>query len=201
MWPTCGRPSTTIWTNPRKVTCTGASRNSPRAWRTFASAGGIASLAHPVRVQGDVPALMPELCDAGLNAIEAYHSDHTAQDTQLYLDLARHYGLRVTGGSDSSRRRLQARKSGRSEPYTELYERLRGTFHWFLTEIPAGARAGTATSPWYSGLDHRRVLSWLCAPRPAMDVSIPFRKRIFLNIPKRSGLFAGSSAGFPSILG
>jgi len=39
-------------------------------------AGGIASLAHPVRVKGDVAAMMPELCDAGLNAIEAYHSDH-----------------------------------------------------------------------------------------------------------------------------
>ena len=64
------------------------------------AAGGIASLAHPVRVKGDVPALMPELCDAGLNAIEAYHSDHTPEDTQLYLDLAKKYGLRVTGGSD-----------------------------------------------------------------------------------------------------
>lgn len=64
------------------------------------AAGGIASLAHPVRVKGDVPALMPELCDAGLNAIEAYHSDHTPEDTRLYLDLAKKYGMRVTGGSD-----------------------------------------------------------------------------------------------------
>ncbi len=64
------------------------------------NAGGIASLAHPVRVRGDVPALMPELCDAGLNAIEAYHSDHDARDTGLYLELAKQYGLRVTGGSD-----------------------------------------------------------------------------------------------------
>ena len=64
------------------------------------AAGGIASLAHPVRVKGDIPALMPELCDSGLNAIEAYHSDHTPEDTQLYLGLASHYGLHVTGGSD-----------------------------------------------------------------------------------------------------
>ena len=64
------------------------------------AAGGIASLAHPVRVKGDVPALMPELCASGLGAIEAYHSDHTPEDTQLYLGLARQYGLRVTGGSD-----------------------------------------------------------------------------------------------------
>ena len=64
------------------------------------AAGGIASLAHPVRVKGDVPALMPELCASGLNAIEAYHSDHTPEDTELYLELARRYGLHVTGGSD-----------------------------------------------------------------------------------------------------
>jgi len=62
--------------------------------------GGIASLAHPVRVNGDVPALMPELCDAGLNALEAYHSDHGPRETDLYLRLARHYGLLATGGSD-----------------------------------------------------------------------------------------------------
>ena len=43
---------------------------------------------------------MPELCGCGLNAIEAYHSDHTEADTGLYLDLARRYGLHVTGGSD-----------------------------------------------------------------------------------------------------
>jgi len=64
------------------------------------AAGGIASLAHPVRVKGDVPSLLPELVEAGMNAIEAYHSDHTAEDTALYLCLAKQYGLLVTGGSD-----------------------------------------------------------------------------------------------------
>jgi 3',5'-nucleoside bisphosphate phosphatase len=64
------------------------------------AAAGIASLAHPIRVRGDVPALLPELCDAGLNAIEAYHSDHGAHETGMYLELARKYGLLVTGGSD-----------------------------------------------------------------------------------------------------
>lgn len=63
-------------------------------------AGGIASLAHPVRVRGDVPALMPELHAAGLNAIEAYHSDHGPRETELYLGLAKRHGMLVTGGSD-----------------------------------------------------------------------------------------------------
>jgi 3',5'-nucleoside bisphosphate phosphatase len=64
------------------------------------AAGGIASLAHPIRVNGDVPALMPELCDSGLNALEAYHSDHGPKETEMYLRLAQQYGLLVTGGSD-----------------------------------------------------------------------------------------------------
>ena len=63
-------------------------------------AGGIASLAHPVRINGDVAALMPELCGVGLNAIEVYHSDHQPHHTETYLALARRYGLLVTGGSD-----------------------------------------------------------------------------------------------------
>jgi hypothetical protein len=63
-------------------------------------AGGVASLAHPTRVRGDVAAMMPELCGAGLNAIEAYHSDHTPRETETFLDLAARHGLLVTGGSD-----------------------------------------------------------------------------------------------------
>jgi len=63
-------------------------------------AGGIASLAHPIRVNDDVPALMPELKDAGLNAIEAYHSDHDVEHVELYLGLAKRYDMLVTGGSD-----------------------------------------------------------------------------------------------------
>jgi 3',5'-nucleoside bisphosphate phosphatase len=64
------------------------------------AAGGVSSLAHPIRVNGDVPALLPELCEAGLKAIEAYHSDHGPQETCMYLELARKHGLLVTGGSD-----------------------------------------------------------------------------------------------------
>jgi predicted metal-dependent phosphoesterase TrpH len=64
------------------------------------SAGGIASLAHPVRLKEDVAAVVPGLRDLGLNAIEAYHSDHSVEQTAFYLSLAKRYGLLVTGGSD-----------------------------------------------------------------------------------------------------
>jgi predicted metal-dependent phosphoesterase TrpH len=63
-------------------------------------AGGIASLAHPVRLKGDVSSMLPVLCEGGLNAIEAYHSDHNPHLTETYLRLAKTHGLLVTGGSD-----------------------------------------------------------------------------------------------------
>jgi 3',5'-nucleoside bisphosphate phosphatase len=63
-------------------------------------AGGVASLAHPVRINADLSDLLPSLCTQGLNAIEAYHTDHSPADTQTYLGLARRFGLLVTGGSD-----------------------------------------------------------------------------------------------------
>jgi 3',5'-nucleoside bisphosphate phosphatase len=63
-------------------------------------AGGVASLAHPIRVSADLPAILPSLCARGLNAIEAYHSDHSPADTAAYEGLARRHGLLVTGGSD-----------------------------------------------------------------------------------------------------
>ena len=66
----------------------------------ISQAGGISSLAHPVRIKGDLGAMLPGLFRAGLGALEAYHSDHRPEDTKLFLDLAREYGLKVTGGSD-----------------------------------------------------------------------------------------------------
>ena len=63
-------------------------------------AGGIASLAHPIRLREDLEGVLPELSAAGLAAIEVYHSDHSPAQTELYLKLATQHGLMVTGGSD-----------------------------------------------------------------------------------------------------
>lgn len=78
-------------------------RNEPQfgeAVQHIRSAGGIASLAHPIRIREDVATILPDLRAAGLNAIEAYHSDHSPEQTALYLQLAKQLGLLVTGGSD-----------------------------------------------------------------------------------------------------
>lgn len=61
---------------------------------------GITSLAHPYRLKGDLNGILPELCRHGLNAIEVYHSDHTAMQTEQFFQLAERYGLGITGGSD-----------------------------------------------------------------------------------------------------
>jgi predicted metal-dependent phosphoesterase TrpH len=63
-------------------------------------AGGLASLAHPGKL-GDPPRIINRLRAAGLDALEAYHSDHDRRDTDAMLRWARQYRLLVTGGSDS----------------------------------------------------------------------------------------------------
>jgi predicted metal-dependent phosphoesterase TrpH len=61
-------------------------------------AGGIASLAHPgIRGSDD---LIAPLGAAGLDAIEARHSDHDEPTEARYRALAAEFGLLVTGGSD-----------------------------------------------------------------------------------------------------
>lgn len=62
------------------------------------AAGGIASLAHPGLSKRDD--LIPALAAAGLDALEACHSDHDAMAEAHYRHLAGRYGLGVTGGSD-----------------------------------------------------------------------------------------------------
>jgi len=71
--------------------------------RRIREAGGIASLAHPVRLpqRGDkLFELVRKLVDAGLQGIEVYHSEHRPEDCAEYMDLARHFDLIPTGGSD-----------------------------------------------------------------------------------------------------
>ena len=61
-------------------------------------AGGIASMAHPGLLGRDN--WIPPLVEAGLDAIEAYHTDHSPEDTARYLAMAERLTLAVSGGSD-----------------------------------------------------------------------------------------------------
>jgi 3',5'-nucleoside bisphosphate phosphatase len=62
------------------------------------AAGGVASLAHPLLVGHDE--WLPGFAAAGLDALEAYHSEHDVWTTRRYLELARTLALAVSGGSD-----------------------------------------------------------------------------------------------------
>jgi 3',5'-nucleoside bisphosphate phosphatase len=66
--------------------------------REVHGARGLAAIAHPGILQRDD--LIPGLARAGMDAIEAYHSKHNADDTVRYITFADRLGLAVTGGSD-----------------------------------------------------------------------------------------------------
>jgi predicted metal-dependent phosphoesterase TrpH len=82
--------------SPAFVPRVGASPESVIA--AIHAAQGIASLAHPGRTRID--ARLPELRASGLDALEAFHSDHDDRERARYVQLADALGLLVTGGSD-----------------------------------------------------------------------------------------------------
>ena len=61
-------------------------------------AGGTVCLAHPKLIGDD--RLVEELCQSGIDAIEAFYPCHESKDTLRYLNLAAQYNLLPTGGSD-----------------------------------------------------------------------------------------------------
>jgi 3',5'-nucleoside bisphosphate phosphatase len=66
--------------------------------------GGTAVLAHPVQLQSrnsaQLKRLLRDLIDVGMGGIECYHSQHTPEQTRVFLGLARELNLLITGGSD-----------------------------------------------------------------------------------------------------
>lgn len=65
--------------------------------------GGLAALAHPVRLPQSGPelaSLLEHLIDAGLQGIEVFHSEHSPANIAEYAELARRFDLIPTGGTD-----------------------------------------------------------------------------------------------------
>ncbi len=66
-------------------------------------AGGVAVLAHPFTLRigrDEMATLFQSLAEAGLAGVECYYSEHSADLTRDYLELARQCHLVPTGGSD-----------------------------------------------------------------------------------------------------
>lgn len=68
------------------------------AVRIIRRAGGVSSMAHPALTAMDTA--IDRFAAAGLDAIEARHSDHTPDDTLRYRRTAAELGLLTTAGSD-----------------------------------------------------------------------------------------------------
>lgn len=72
--------------------------------RRIREAGGIASLAHAFRLNkrdaAEEERVIASFVDAGLGAIEVWHSDHDQASRSRYTNLAKKYNLAMTGGSD-----------------------------------------------------------------------------------------------------
>ncbi len=62
------------------------------------AAGGIASMAHPGLLRRDM--WIAGFASSGLDAIEAYHTNHDEQLTGHYRSVAHRLGLCISGGSD-----------------------------------------------------------------------------------------------------
>jgi len=78
--------------------------SSARAIAAIRSAGGIASLAHPLQLRRQTPAQLEafvhELSEQGLEAVETIHSGHDAETVARLTRLADRLELLTTGGSD-----------------------------------------------------------------------------------------------------
>ncbi|MBI2928963.1 MAG: PHP domain-containing protein [Verrucomicrobia bacterium] len=61
-------------------------------------AGGVAVMAHPGLNHHDH--LIGQLVEAGLDGLECFHTKHSTATSEHYLELADHFQLLVTGGSD-----------------------------------------------------------------------------------------------------
>jgi len=77
--------------------------NFSEAVARILAARGLPVLAHPGRILPD-PAAFEDCLDgmrsAGLRGLEAFHSEHSAEQAKAWATLARRYSLAVTGGSD-----------------------------------------------------------------------------------------------------
>lgn len=75
----------------------------PEAIGIIAAAGGIPVLAHPTTIAcgaGGLRKLVADMVDCGLRGIEVHYPDHTPSQVRRFRQIARHYDLLITGGSD-----------------------------------------------------------------------------------------------------
>ncbi len=103
------------------------------------AAGGVTSLAHPGLLRHDD--WIPAYASAGLDAVEAYHSEHGPEETSRYVGLAADLKLAVTGGSDYHGDAAHGGEPGSVSLPAADYERLKR-----LRATRRASASGAATS-------------------------------------------------------
>ncbi len=88
------------------------------AIRMILDAGGVPVAAHPGKIGDD--SHITDLLEAGLAGLEAYHSDHSAEEAERYRRMAEDRGLVWTGGSDFHGNNESRPLGGVTVPYTQV---------------------------------------------------------------------------------
>ena len=84
---------------------------------------GIAAMAHPGTVQRDD--LIPVFVEQGMQALEVWHPQHDRGTVRYYIEIAKRYGLAVTGGSDTHGPRAGGSSVGSERVPASIVEGLR----------------------------------------------------------------------------
>jgi predicted metal-dependent phosphoesterase TrpH len=87
------------------------------------SAGGVSSVAHPGLDMSKEDLTM--LIKSGINGIEAIHPNHNEEQTRYFREVAKKYGLLVTGGSDYHGGRKRNEALGRYKVSYEVVNQLK----------------------------------------------------------------------------
>jgi predicted metal-dependent phosphoesterase TrpH len=89
-------------------------------------AGGMAAMAHPALTNRDD--MIEEMAAAGLDGMEVFHPTHGRAARKKYRQIARHYKLFITGGSDSHNRKGRYGHIGQENVPYGCYEKLMKTW-------------------------------------------------------------------------
>ena len=100
----------------------------PQAIAAIKGAHGVAVLAHPGLIEAQLS--ISDLVDAGLGGIEVYYPAHDCNAVNLWLQVAQHYRLIATGGSDYHGPGAKAHGTlGYPEVRYEVVEQLQAAIH------------------------------------------------------------------------
>jgi CBS domain-containing protein len=146
--------------------------------------GGIAVLAHPFASESEnekIHDLIKNLAHAGLDGVEVFHHSATDEQQKFLQNIAKIYGLAVSGGSDfHAQGENSLEQLGIQFPLEEWLSFREILFSRFQSTYPA-VRPEKIKHPDISGTDRKnlsRLITWMVIP--AMTVMLLFLVELFV---------------------